>query len=369
MQKNIRNKYGMISGIYGIISNLIIGLLKLVIGVISNSMSIIVDAFNNLFDMTSSVLTLIAFSLTGKKADKEHPYGHARYEYVFSLIISIIMLLTGLLFMYKSILKIIHSEPLDISMITYIILVVSILIKLSQAFVYIHYYKKTKSKTLKISAMDTRNDCIITISILISMIIMQIFNINIDGIVSLFISMFIIYSSFNMVLDSMHTLVGITPSKSLVNNIKKKISAHKEVLGIHDLIIHNYGVDCNYISVHIELDSKLSLIKAHEIMDDIENEIKDNLGFDITIHVDPVDVDDTNAQKIKKEVLSTLKKLDKDIEIHDFRVVKRSDHYKVLFDAVIPFEYDYTYQDLCDYLYKNIDNNNRYRIEIDRPYV
>ncbi len=369
MKKKDRLKKGIIPGIYGIISNCLIGILKLVIGALSGSISIIVDAFNNIFDMSSSILTIMAFKLSSKKADREHPYGHARYEYLFTLFISIIMFMTGLLFLYKSTLKIINAEEIDITNITFIILILSILIKLSQAFVYMYYYKKIKSDALKYSALDTRNDILITTSILISMIIMKKYNINIDGYISLLISLFIIYSSFKMILDSIYPLIGPLPSKELVNTIKKRILSHDKILGLHDLIIHNYGVDSNFISAHLEIDSKLSLLEAHEIVDDIENEIKDLLGYEITIHLDPVVVGDKKTIELKELVLSTLKKLNKNIEIHDFRVVKRSDHDKVLFDAVIPYECDYTYQDLCDYLSEHIKSNNTYRIEIDRPYV
>ena len=369
MKKKDRLKKGMIPGIYGIISNSVIGISKIIIGVLSGSISIIVDAFNNIFDMTSSILTILAFKLSGKKADKEHPYGHARYEYLFSMFIAIIMLFTGSLFLYKSIMKIIYPEELNINTITFIILIFSIIVKLSQAFVYMHYYKKIKSSALKYSALDTRNDIIITTSVLISMIVIKYCNYNIDGYISFIISIFIIISSIKMLLDSIHPLLGITPSKELVKTISKKISSHDKVLGIHDLIIHNYGVDCNFISVHIDIDSKLSLLEAHDIADDIENDIKETMGSEINIHMDPVVVGDKKTEELKNLVSSTLKELNNDIEIHDFRIVKRSDHDKIMFDAVIPFEEDYTYQDLCDYLEKNIDSNNTYRIEIERPYV
>ena len=219
--KEVRIKYGKVAGIFGIVTNSILGIIKLVIGYLTHSVSIMADAINNISDMLSSILTIIGFKLSSKKADKEHPYGHARYEYLFTFIISILMINMGIIFLKESIVKIIKPVNLNISYITFVILIVSILLKLSQMFVYLDFSKSIKSNTLKTNAIDTRNDIITTTVILISMIIMKLFNINIDGILGVMVSIFVIYSSIMLLIEAVQPLIGIKPSKEQVNSMLK----------------------------------------------------------------------------------------------------------------------------------------------------
>ena len=368
---SVRNKYGIVAGTFGIISNLILGIIKIIIGILSNSISIIVDAINNISDMATSVLTIIGFKLSSKKPDKEHPYGHARYEYIFGLLIAIFMFIMGVLFARESIIKIINPVELKISMLTFIILVISIILKVIQMIVYLDFSKAIKSKTLKTNAIDTRNDILTTSIIFISLVIMYIFNINIDGYLGTFVSLFVIISSIKQIIEVIQPLVGIPPSKEQVKQIKNKLLSYDYVIGIHDLAIHNYGVNNDFITVHIELDSRLSLIEAHDLIDVIENDIKEKYGTEITIHIDPVIVGDKKIDKLKSQILTELKKLDKKIEIHDFRVIEGKKKDKILFDCVIPYEKDYTYNYLKKYLSEKITNDNKtyvFFIEIDRPY-
>lgn len=366
--KEVRIKYGKVAGIFGIVTNSILGIIKLVIGYLTHSVSIMADAINNISDMLSSILTIIGFKLSSKKADKEHPYGHARYEYLFTFIISILMINMGIIFLKESIVKIIKPVNLNISYITFVILIVSILLKLSQMFVYLDFSKSIKSNTLKTNAIDTRNDIITTTVILISMIIMKLFNINIDGILGVMVSIFVIYSSIMLLIEAVQPLIGIKPSKEQVNGIKKKILAHDYVLGVHDLMIHNYGVGNDFVSVHVEIDSKLSLIEAHDLIDEIENDFKEHTDMLLTIHMDPVIVGDKKIEKLRIKILDTLKKLNKNIDIHDFRFVEGKNKSKILFDCVLPFECDYTYKEIIKFLNENIKENYEYYVEIDRPY-
>ena len=364
----VRIRYGKTSGAFGIVTNSLLGIMKLIIGIISHSISIIADAANNISDMLTSVLTIVGFNMSSKKPDKTHPYGYARYEYIFGLIIAIVMLTMGILFARESIVKIIHPRELDISLLTYIILLIAIILKSIQMIVYLDFAKSIKSKTLRANAIDTRNDIITTCVIFISMYIMDAFNINIDGYLGLAVSIFVIISSIKMIKEVIEPLIGIVPSKKQVNEIKKKILSYDCVLGIHDLVIHNYGVHNDFVTVHVELDSKMSMIKAHDLMDEIENDFKEHMNLQLTIHMDPVIIGDKEIDKMKDKILKLLKELNSKIDIHDFRMIKGSKKTNILFDCVLPFDLDYTYKDIKQYLSEKIDGNYEYYIEIDRPF-
>ena len=288
----VRNQYGKVAGIFGIVTNLVLGIIKLIIGLISNSVSIMADAANNIADTASSVLTIVGFKLSSKKPDKEHPYGFARYEYVAGFVIAIFMFIMGLTFAKESLIKIFNPEELTINAVTYIILVIAILGKGLQMFVYLDFAKAINSNTLKTNAVDTRNDIISTTAILISMIIMGIFKINIDGLLGLVVSGFVIYSSIGMIKEVLEPIIGIIPTEEQVNQITEKILKYDHVEGIHDLVIHNYGVHNDFVTVHVEIDSKMDITIAHDLMDNIEKDFKDELGIQLTIHMDPIVVGD-----------------------------------------------------------------------------
>ncbi len=366
----VRNSYGKVAGIFGIITNTILAVIKLIIGIISNSISIMVDAVNSLFDMASSILTIVGFKLSSKKPDKNHPYGYARYEYVFGFIIALLMFALGVVFAKESIDKIIFPQKLIINKFIYIILIISIIIKVLQMIVYLDFSKSIHSTTLKTTAIDTRNDIMTTSAILISLIIMQIFDINIDGILGLIVSLFVIYSSYKMIRELLEPIIGIKPDKEKVDKIKNKILSYDYVLGIHDLVIHNYGVNNEFVTVHVEVDSSLSMIEAHDLLDEIENYFKEKNIY-ITIHLDPVIVGDKKVDKIKNEITNTLKQFDEELSIHDFRMIEGNMQTKILFDCVIPYEKEYNEKDLVKYLKSNIKEENTkylYLIEIDRPF-
>ncbi|MGN1310217.1 MAG: cation diffusion facilitator family transporter [Clostridia bacterium] len=367
----VRNKYGKVAGIFGMISNLILGIIKLIIGFISNSVSIMADAVNNLSDMASSALTIIGFKLASKKPTHEHPYGYARYEYVSGFVIAILMLIMGLVFAKESIVKIIYPEELVINTVTYVILIIAIIGKGLQMLVYLDFSKAIDSNTLKTNAIDTRNDIISTTAILISMIIMKIFNINIDGFLGLAVSVFVIYSSIGMIREVLEPIIGIIPTRERVEEITKKLLSYNYVQGIHDLVIHNYGVHNDFVTVHVEIDSSMNMIEAHDLMDNIENDFKKDLGIDLTIHMDPVVLGNERVDKLKQLVENTIQELDKSLKIHDFRIVEGTTHTNILFDCVVPYEKNYTAEEIEIYLEKNIRTEEEtyyYVIEIDRPY-
>ena len=369
---NVRNAYGKVSGVFGIFTNLILGIIKFIIGIISNSVSIMADAINNIADTASSVLTIIGFKLANKKPDKEHPYGYARYEYISGFVIALLMFIMGLTFAKESILKIFNPEELTINTVTYVILIIAIAAKLIQMFVYLDFSKAINSNTLKTNAVDTRNDIISTTTILISMIIMGIFNINIDGYLGLVVSGLIIYSSIGLIREVLEPIIGIIPTEERIEEVTKKLLSYDCVRGIHDLRIHNYGVHNDFITVHVEINSDMNMIKAHDLMDNIEKDFKKDLGTDLTIHMDPVDINNPIANKLYDLVKQGLLTFDIELEMHDFRIVEGPTHTNILFDVIIPFEKNYTIEEITEHLNKQIipeKGNYYYVINLDRPYI
>lgn len=367
----VRANYGKVAGAFGIVTNLVLGIIKFVIGIISNSISIMADAINNIADTASSLLTIIGFKLASKKPDKEHPYGYARYEYVAGFVIAILMLIMGLTFAKESITKIFNPEELTINSITYIILVIAIIGKIIQMFVYLDFSKAINSNTLKTNAIDTRNDIISTTAILISMIIMGLFSINLDGILGLFVSGLIIYSSIGMIKEVLEPIIGIIPSEERIKEITKKLLSYEVVQGIHDLVLHNYGVHNDFATVHVEIDSEMNIMEAHDMIDNIESDFKKDLGIELTIHMDPIEINNPKVDKLQTLVVENILKLDKELKIHDFRIVEGITHTNILFDCIVPFEKDHTEESLKEYLLSNIKPEKEiyyYVIKIDRPY-
>ena len=280
--KKKRYKNGMKVGIIGIIINLFLATIKIILSYLSNSVSILADALNNLSDMTSSILMLFGFKLSSKKATKKHPYGYARYEYISSFLISIFMIIMSLLFIIESITKIIKPDNLIINLNTYLILFTTLIIKLVQ---YVYYKKmsyKLNSLSIEATTLETRNDIITNISILISMIIMNKQNINIDGYIALIVSFILIKSSIEMLKESISILIGKNPTDEQINEIKNKILIHKEIEKINKLIIHNYGENINYINIHLKLNKKEKMNNIRKLINKIEKEFDDK----ITIQID-----------------------------------------------------------------------------------
>lgn len=368
---NVRNKYGMVSGIFGILTNLFLFVTKLIIGLLSNSVTIVADAFNNLSDSGSCILTILGFKLANKPADKEHPYGHARYEYIAGIIIALIILSTGVLFTKSSIEKIIKPEEILITPVTYAVLGVAILVKFWQMITYLDFSKSINSQTIKATAIDARNDILTTTAVLISVIIMQIFKINIDAYMGLAVSLFIIISAIGMIKKTIEPLLGIVPTKEQVELIKNKILSYEGVKGIHDLLIHNYGAGNDFVTVHAEVSSNMNIVSAHNLMDVIERDFKENLGIHLTIHVDPLELDDEKTNKVKEKVEGILKKFDAELAIHDFRIVPAKHHTNVIFDIIVPFEKNYTEEQFFKLLtqeFKNEETKYYFILDIDRPF-
>lgn len=333
-----RIKYGITAGILGITSNVVLCAAKLIVGFIGNSITIIADAVNNLSDALSSVITVFGFRISARPADKEHPFGHHRYEQISALIVAIIVLAIGVLLGKSSIEKIITPEETTVTALTYVVLSVAIVLKLAQMAMYLYFSRKISSDSLRAAAADSRNDILSTGAVLIAAIVTDVAGVNIDAYMGLAVSLFIIISSILLIKDTISPLLGEPPTKEFVERVRKKILSYDGVLGIHDLMVHNYGAQSStYISVHVEVDAGGNIMKAHDMIDNIERDfLKD--GLNLTVHMDPIETDNPEVKENLERAREILASLGSGLSLHDFRMVIGDTHTNILFDVVIPFE-------------------------------
>ncbi len=366
----VRTGYAMAAGVYGIISNFLIGGIKLLVGLITHSIGIMADAVNSLADCASCCLTIFGFKLASRKPDSEHPYGHARYEYLFGFVIGIVMLITGGEFAVESIKKIIKPQEMTIIKFTYISMGLSILVKFSQFLIYRRFGKIIDSNALRANASDARNDTISSLGLLVAIVVMDLTGVNIDGYMGLVLSVFIIINSFGTIKEQIEPLIGIKPTRERVTMIKNAIMSFPGVLGIHDLVIHNYGVHNDFVTVHVEMDSQRSFLESHSIADQMEEYFRDELGINITIHMDPVVLDNPKLDSLLSHIAAVLNDFDPDISFHDVRMVDMPVMTKVMLDCVFPPEKGYTATQLSELLEKNVKMgcNLMFIVEVDVPF-
>lgn len=365
----VRQRYANVAGVFGIVSNLVIGVAKLVVGTASHSVSIIADATNSLSDCATSILTIVGFKLASKKPDHEHPYGHARYEYIVGFVIALFMLTMGLVFAKESVCKILWPQELSISVVTYVMLALAILVKVAQMVVYKDFAKAIDSSTLQANAEDTRNDIISTFAILVAMVIMGVFKVNVDGWLGLCVSIFVIISSIKTLQEELEPIIGIVPTPQRVKEITDALMSYDVVRGIHDLAIHNYGVHNDFVTVHVEVDASMSMLEAHDKIDNIERDFRNKMGIALTIHMDPVIVGDPKMDALMAQIGEKLQKLDPTLHFHDIRMVDGPSHTNVVLDCEVPQDKNYTSEFLANYLSENVKWNTQlyFIVEIDRP--
>lgn len=333
-----RVKYGMTAGVLGIVSNVVLCAAKLIVGFIGNSITIIADAVNNLSDAASSVITVFGFRISARPADKEHPFGHHRYEQISALIVAILVLAIGVLLGKSSIEKIITPEETAVTVLTYIVLAVAIVLKIGQMAMYLYFSKKISSDSLRAAAADSRNDCLSTGAVLIAAIVTDVAGVNIDGYMGLAVSLFIVVSSLLLIKDTVSPLLGEPPTKEFVENVRKKLMSYDGVLGIHDLMVHNYGATSStYVSVHVEVDARGDIMKAHDMIDNIERDFHKE-GLNLTVHMDPVETDNPEVSLNLDRAREILSSMNAGLSLHDFRMVIGDTHTNILFDVVIPFD-------------------------------
>ena len=338
--EKVRFKYGFVAGIFGLLSNLLLFIGKLLIGILGGSITVIADAINNLSDMGSSAIVIFGFKLSSKPADSEHPFGHQRYEQIMALIVAVIVMAIGILLSKSSIEKLIAPEATTVSVITYVVLGLAILVKLFQMWLYSDFSKSINSDILKASSIDSRNDVISTSAVLVAMILINIFGdigFSIDGLFGLIVSVFIMISAIKLIKETIGPLLGEMPDNNFVQSLKDKILSYDGVLGIHDFLIHSYGANNYFVNVHVEVSSKVDVMISHDVIDNIERDFREQLGITLSIHLDPIETDNEEVNFNKKKVNVILKNIDESLSFHDFRMVFGETHINVLFDVVIPF--------------------------------
>ena len=337
----VREKYGVFSSIVGIITNLILATIKLIAGILSFSIAITADALNNLSDAGSSIISFVSFKIAAKPADKEHPFGHARIEYVSSMIVSFLILVVGFELMSSSISGLFGGDDsmLDVTPLTYAILSVSILLKLWLGLFYRKIAKKINSSVVSASAADSFSDCASTSAVLISSIIVSITGWwFVDSVVGLAVSIMIMMAGIKILIETKNSLLGEAPVQEVIDSINDTVKKYPEIIGTHDMLVHNYGPKTYIVSFHAEVDGSQDIYELHDTIDNIEREINQDLRILCTIHMDPIVTNDETVNELRSFTADTVKEICPEASIHDFRTVVGQTHTNLIFDIVLPFE-------------------------------
>lgn len=368
----VREKYGLLGSIVGIIINIILSAAKYAIGVLSKSVSITADAINNLADAASCIVTLVSFKLAARKPDKDHPFGHGRIEYIAALAVGFLVELMGYELIKSSIEKIRNPEPVEFSFPAVAVLVVSILGK-----VWLYLFNKKLGKKIQSPAMlavakDSLSDTTATAVAAIALICSLFTDIPVDGYMGLVVSGFIIMSGFGILKEAVAILLGAPPEKETVDELVEYVLSFEEIIGIHDLVIHSYGASSTFASLHAEISADENMLKAHDTIDNIEQDVKKRFGIELVIHMDPVETNNEKVKSLKEAMISIINSIDKELTLHDFRVVDGPTHTNLVFDIVIPHGFEMREDVLKQLVNDKInENDNRYRcvITIDKCYI
>ena len=337
----VRESYGVLCGVMGIALNALLFAGKLAAGLFSGSIAVMADAFNNLADAGSSVMTMLGFKLAGRKPDPEHPFGHGRMEYISGLLVALMILLMAFELIKSSIQKIITPEPLDTSWWVIVLLAAAIAVKLYMAIYNRRIGGLISSSAMRATAADSLNDCISTGAVLLSTIIAMIWGVNLDAWCGLAVGIFVLYSGIRTVIDTTGDLMGKAPEPELVQRVQSIVMSGEGVLGVHDMVVHDYGPGRMMISLHAEVPADGDILAMHDMIDNIERRLRDEFNCVATIHMDPVS-DDEATQILHAATVKVLGALDSTLKIHDFRVVEGPTHTNLIFDVVVPFDYRLT---------------------------
>lgn len=369
---SVRGAYGILCSIVGIVLNLLLFAGKYLAGSLSGSLAIMADAFNNLSDAASSFVTLIGFRFAGRGPDTDHPFGHGRYEYISGLVVSFLILLMGIELGQSSIEKILQPEAMEGGWLTVLILLVSIAVKF-----YMHRYnrkigEKIDSAAMKATAMDSLSDSIATAVVLICTVIYLATDVNLDGWGGGLVALFIIYTGITSIRDTLSPLLGQAPDPEYVQKIETIVKAHPEILGIHDLVVHDYGPGHRLISLHGEVSGDGDIYVLHDVIDRIEQELHEKLGCEAVIHMDPIAANDEHVNAMREKVEELLAQWDSRISLHDFRMVEGPTHTNLIFDAVVPQDLaatEETAKKKIEQLIAQLGEQYRAVVKIDRFYV
>ena len=371
-EQAVRKAYGILCGAVGIGFNVLLFIGKFFAGTLAGSIAITADAFNNLSDAGSSFVTLLGFQMAGQKPDSEHPFGHGRIEYLSGLAVSMLILLMGVELAKSSLQKILHPEPVDSSPVVIAILCVSIAVKLYMFSYNRRLGRKLNSSAMEATSMDSLSDSAATLAVLIATLVGHFTGLMIDGWCGILVAAFILWSGFNAAKDTLDPLLGTPPTREFVTQIRDIVMAHKSILGIHDLIVHDYGPGRVMISVHAEVSASENVLELHDEIDNVEKELREKLGCEAVIHMDPIVTDDGITEETRQRVAALVHCIDDEINIHDFRMVVGPTHTNVIFDAVVPFKFrrtDAEVREKIEAAVRALDGNYYAVVNVERPYT
>lgn len=370
--ETVREQYGKLSGAVGICCNVLLCAGKMAVGLLFHSISVVADAVNNLSDALSSVVTLVGFQLAGRPADEGHPYGHQRIEYLSGLLVSFLILFIGVQLIRSSLGKIFAPEEVQFSYLTVVILLLSMGVK-TWLFVFNRKLGRTiHSNVLRATAQDSINDVVTTGAVLLSAVVSKLIGFQLDGYVGVLVSLFILYSGIGLVRDTLNPLLGEAPSPELVKDIESKIKSYDGVEGIHDLMVHDYGPQRRFASVHVEVSAKRDIMESHDLIDNIEREVAAALGIHLVIHMDPIVTDDVVTNDAHAMVDRIVLAIDPRLSIHDFRMVKGPTHSNLIFDVTVPPKTKLSDTHLREAIQRAVQAENKHYhcvITIDRSYI
>ncbi len=349
-----RRVYGTLGAVVGIFLNICLFVGKYLAGFLSGSIAIMADAFNNLSDAGSSFISLIGFVFSGKKPDLDHPFGHGRIEYLAGLGVSFLILLMGVELAKNSVQKILHPVSVQISTLSIAVLSASILVKLYMAYYNHAIGKKIRSATMAATATDSLSDAAATTVVLLAMLFLAVTGINIDGYCGILVAVFILAAGIGAAKETVSPLLGQAPDPEFVKEIKELVMQHEEVLGIHDMAVHDYGPGRVMVSLHAEVSGDGNIYELHDLIDQIERELKEKLHCETVIHMDPIDVGNEKTVEMKEEMVKLVKAIDERLTIHDFRMVTGTTHHNMIFDVVIPADFKLSQEELKDIIQKKV---------------
>lgn len=370
----VRLSYGNLAGITGIVCNVLLCAIKFFTGLFTGSISITADAVNNLSDASSGVITLLGFKLAGKPADPEHPYGHARMEYLAGLVVSFVILLIGVQLAGESVQKILHPAAATFGIVPAIMLVFSILVKLWMAGFYRSIGKKIDSTTLLAASADSRNDVISTGAVLLALLISAWTDLDLDGWMGMAVALFILYSGIGLIKDTLDPLLGRAPSEELTRRVEEKILSYEGILGTHDLMVHDYGPGRCFASAHVEMSAEMNVMRSHDIIDTIERDFHEQDHIHLVIHYDPIETGSEAVGTIRQWVTERVHAVSPLLSIHDFRMVKGELHTNLIFDVAAPSSYESTDAEIKQQIQRSVQENANGEtyycvITVDRSYA
>ncbi len=370
--EKVRTAYGVLSSIVGICCNVLLFAVKVVIGTILGSIAVVADAFNNLSDAFSSIISFVGVKLASRPADKEHPFGHGRYEYIAAFIVACLVIEVGFTFIKSAADKILHPEAVTFSTISVIILCLSILVKLWLGLFNRKLGNRINSSVMKATSADALGDVLTTAATIVSLLIYRILGWNVDGIVGLLVAVVVVFAGINIAKDTIRPLLGERPDPEIYKMLEEKVEAYDGIVGTHDLIIHNYGPTRSMATIHAEVSNKEDIETSHELIDKIEREVTKETGIFLVIHMDPVDVEDPFVIEWRERVYKLIREMDANISAHDFRMVKGKEQINLIFDIVVPYDYNIekTHQFIIDLeaRIRQIDSRCQCVITIDHSF-